>query len=244
MANDRLRTAILSAGLTVEDVAARVRVDVKTVERWITNDQRQPHRATRMKVAQVVNVDEVHLWPSLAEDVHTRPNGESEVINVFPTRSAVPPALWTDLINGARQQMDVLVFSGSFLVEQYNLLPIVRAKAADGVRFRLAIGDETSSAVIQRGAEEGTTGGLEGRVQLMRRYLQEVAGLPNVEVRAHGTPLYNSIYRFDDQMLVNGHSYGSLAGQNPVLHIRQLPGGLMWRNYMGSFDRVWEDAGT
>jgi hypothetical protein len=96
--------------------------------------------------------------------------------------------------------------------------------------------------VIQRGIEEGTTGGLEGRVQMMRRYLHEVATLPGVEIRTHGTILYNSIYRFDDQALINGHAFGALAGQNPVLHLRRLPGGLMWEHYMRSFDRVWQTA--
>ncbi|MGH3631231.1 MAG: XRE family transcriptional regulator [Sciscionella sp.] len=217
-------------------------MDIKTVERWVAYEHRRPHRGTRREVANLLSVDEVHLWPELAEDLHTRPNGQSEVVHVFPTRSAVPHGLWAELINGVTQQMDVLVFSGSFLVEQYNLLPVIRSKAAEGVRFRLAVGDENSSALIQRGAEEGTDGGLEGRAQLMRRYLQEVASLPGVEVCTHGTPLYNSIYRFDDQMLVNGHAYGSLAGQNPVMHLRELSGGLMWLNYQRSFERVWQQA--
>jgi hypothetical protein len=184
----------------------------------------------------------VHLWPTLADDLHTRPNSETEVVHIFPTRSAVPHGLWTELIAGTLTQMDVLVISGAFLVEQHDLLPVVRAKVNNGVRFRFLVGDQSSSAVIQRALEEGTDGGLEGRTQLMRRYLKEVTGLPGVEVRAHGTPLYNSIYRFDDQMLVNGHTYGSVAGQNPVLHLRRLAGGLMWANYMRSFDRVWIGA--
>jgi transcriptional regulator with XRE-family HTH domain len=242
MANQRLRTAIRAAGLTVEDVATGVGVDIKTVERWVSNEGRCPHRTTRKNVAQLVSVDEVHLWPSLVEDVHTRPNGQSELVHVYPTRSAVPADLWTELINGVAAQMDVLVFSGTFLVEQYNLLPTVRAKSEEGVAFRFAVGDETSSAVVQRAIEEGTRGGLEGRVQLMRRYLNEVEELPGVQVRRHGTYLYNSIYRFDDQMLVNTHAYGSLAGQNPVLHVRELPAGLMWENYSRSFERVWDQA--
>lgn len=138
--------------------------------------------------------------------------------------------------------MDVLVYSGQFLVEQHNMLPLVRQKAPKGTRFRFLVGDETSAAVIQRGQQEGTSGGLEGRIQMMRRYLNEVSELPNVEVRTHGTILYNSIYRFDDQALVNGHAYKELAGQNPVMHLRQLSGGLIWEHYMRTFERVWEEA--
>lgn len=242
MANDRLRAAILAAGLTLEDVSDRVRVDAKTVERWIGNEQRVPHRKTRRELAQLLDVDEVHLWPSLAGDIRTTPAGHVELIQVFPTRSALPYSLWADLIGSVRRQMDVLVYSGVFLVEQYDLLPVIRAKVADGARFRILVGDETSSAVIQRAIEEGTAGGLEGRVQLMRRYLESVNDLPGVDVRIHGTPLYNSIYRFDDQMLINGHAFGSVAGQNPVLHLRHLPGGRMWEHYLRSFDRIWSQS--
>jgi len=136
--------------------------------------------------------------------------------------------------------MDVLVFSGAFLIEQYDLIPTVRSKAASGVRFRFLIGDESSEAVKQRAIEEGTPGGLEGRAQLMRRYLREVADLTGVEVRTHGTTLYTSLYRFDDNLLVNGHAYGALAGESPVMHLKQLPDGKMWDGFMRSFERVWE----
>ncbi len=163
-------------------------------------------------------------------------------MQVYPNRSKVPPTVWSELVEGATENVDVLFYSGTFLVEQYNFLPAMRAGAAGGMRVRCCVGDETSSGVIARALEEGTTGGLEGRVQLVRRYMQEIAGLTGIEVRTHGTPLYNSIYRFDDQMLVNPHSYGSLAGQNPVLHLRRLDGGLMWENYMRSFERVWSQA--
>ncbi|MDX2817537.1 hypothetical protein PV410_34245 [Streptomyces sp. PA03-5A] len=36
---------------------------------------------------------------------------------------------------------------------------------------------------------------------------------PGVEVRSHDTILYNSIYRFDDDVLVNPHVLGA-----PALH--------------------------
>jgi hypothetical protein len=104
------------------------------------------------------------------------------------------------------------------------------------------VGDEISPAVIQRAVEEGTTGGLEGRVQMMRRYLQDVGGTSGVQVRTHSTTLYNSIYRFDDQMLVNGHAFGALAGQSPVLHLHRTEGGVLWKHYATSVERIWELA--
>lgn len=241
MPNERLRAALNASGLTIEDVSTKLTVDRKTVERWVTLG-RKPHRSTRQALSRLLSVDEVHLWPDLSKDLHTKPSSETELVHLYSTRSAVPFSLWNELIASVQEGMDVLVFSGQFLVEQHNIIPIIRQKAAQGVRFRFIVGDEASPAVIQRAIEEGTTGGLEGRVQMMRRYLSEVSSLPGVDVRTHGTILYTSLYRFDDQLLVNGHAFGSLAGQNPVIHLRRLDGGLMWDHYMQSFDRVYEQA--
>jgi hypothetical protein len=110
------------------------------------------------------------------------------------------------------------------------------------VRVRIMLGDETAPTVRLRAEEEGTVGGLEGRIQLHRRYLRDVLGMPGIELRTHGTTLYNSIYRFDQDLLVNGHAFGAPAAQSPVLHLRRVPGGRMWDHYMRSFEEVWKIA--
>ncbi len=62
MANDRLRSALASAGMTTADLGARIEVDPKTVERWIANG-RVPHRSNRQRVASALTQDESYLWP-------------------------------------------------------------------------------------------------------------------------------------------------------------------------------------
>ena len=117
---------------------------------------------------------------------------------MFPTRSSVPHDTWTGLINDVTENMDVLVYAGAFLIEQYNLLPLIRQKTGHGVKYRFLIGDHTSSAVIQRAIEEGTPGGLEGRTQLMLRYLESVKDLPGW--RYVGATGQSSTTRFIDLM--------------------------------------------
>lgn len=240
MANDRLRTAMLAANLTIEQLAERVDAHPKTAERWI-RDEVVPHRTTRHRVLAVLEAREADIWPSLNGGARPVP-AETEFVHLYPSRSAITGACWQELLAGVEAQMDVLVFSGVFLVEQYDLVPLIRKKAQAGVRFRLLVGDEKSDAVVQRAIDEGTPGGLEGRIQLMRRYLAEVAELDGVEIRTHGTTLYNSIYRFDDQLLVNPHVYGALAGQSPVLQFKHHPNGTVWDHYLKSFEQVWRCA--
>ena len=217
-------------------------MDAKTVERWITKG-RLPHRTHRMAVARLLDVDEVYLWPQVLAALATQSASVAELLQLHPSRSAVPHDLWRQLVTGTREAMDVLVYAGTFLFEQHDLVSTIRDKAGDGVRVRILLGDETAPAVRLRAEEEGTVGGLEGRIQLHRRYLREVLGLPGVELRNHGTTLYNSIYRFDHDLLVNGHAFGAPAAQSPVLHLRRVPGGRRWDHYMRSFEEVWKITG-
>jgi hypothetical protein len=64
----------------------------------------------------------------------------------------------------------------------------------------------------------------------------------NMEIRLHRTSLYNSIYRADDEVLVNQHAYGVPAAHAPVFSLRNTKDSDMTRNYLESFERVWSDA--
>jgi hypothetical protein len=236
--NERLRGSIVSAGFRPPDVAERIGVDPKTVERWITQG-RLPHRTHRLAVAGMLGVGEAYIWPEVLTEKVTQSASAAELLGIHPTRSTLPHETWRQLFAGAHEALDILVYAGTFLFEQHNLADVLRLKSKQGVRCRILVGDETSPNVRQRAAEEGTAGGLEGRIQLNRRYLREVLGLPGIDIRTHGTTLYNSLFRFDQDLLVNGHVFGAPAGFSPVLHLRRVPGGRMWDHYMRSFEHVW-----
>ena len=67
-------------------------------------------------------------------------------------------------------------------------------------------------------------------------------GVENIEIRLHRTVLYNSIYRADDQLLVNQHTYGIPAAQAPVFCLSDTDGGEMAALYLDSFERVWTSS--
>src|SRR4051794_32766682 len=149
MANERLRRAILDGGLSTLDVAMEVGTDAKTVERWITNG-RLPHPRNRAATARVLGVDELVLWPELAEP-RARAVAGSEVVHVYPHRGAVAPGSWYELLVAAEQHIDVLVFAGLFLADGRADLPVLlQAKADEGVTVRLLLGDPAAEAVTRR----------------------------------------------------------------------------------------------
>lgn len=240
MANDRLRATIAANDHTIESVADHVGVDPKSVERWITKD-RVPHRGHRWKTAQLLGADEVYLWPSVEPQAKTA--STAELVTFYPHRGAVPAHLWTSLIENATSQVEILVYAGLFMFDTNpDLAEQLAEKAKAGAQVRILLGDPESATVAQRGDEEGIGDDLAARARLSRKYLRAATKAPGVELRLHDTILYNSIYRFDDDVLVNPHVLGATAGQNPVLHFRYVPGGRTFRHYMRSFDFAWEQG--
>lgn len=240
MANERLRAALSSQGISITKCAELIGVDPKTVERWIARD-RVPHRAHRVAAAKLLGVDEVYLWPAGADDARVLSVSRAELVNFFPSRSSVPPELWRSLIDKAAEFIDVLAFAGQFLPEVHDVHRVGQ-RAQAGCRVRLLLGDPCGDVIRRRGTEEGVGLGLAHRVILTLRYYAPILVSPQVELRLHNTTLYTSIYRGDDTMLVNTHTYGAAAAQNPVLQLQQIPGGRVFDHYRTSFDRVWATA--
>ena len=242
MTNERLRSQIAVAGYTFGSLAERLDVDPKTVARWVTRE-RVPHRRHRLATARLVGAEESYLWPSLVDDLRTQSASDAELVRLYPHRGAVPADLWNQLIDNAQQCVEVLVYAGLFLVDNHPDLPqAFEEKASNGTRIRMLLGDPESPIVRQRGLEEGIGDDLAARIRMSLKALSGLVGAPGVELRQHTTPLYASIYRFDETVLANIHLYGSPAPQNPVIHLQRVPGGRLFHQFMRGFDQIWEGS--
>ena len=213
-------------------------MDAKSVERWITQD-RMPHATTRAKVARTLGSDETYFWPALLGSEQSKNATNAELVQVWPSAGDVPGDVWRSLFDQAADQVDVLVYSGGFLIEAYDLVETIRAKSAAGTQLphpgrRPAQRSRPGPRPRGRAAVARST----GRRSTLE-YLAGVAALPGVQIRTHQTTLYASQYRFDDSMLVNNHAYGSWAAHSPMLHLRRVPGGQLFDHYDPAFDRVW-----
>jgi hypothetical protein len=181
--------------------------------------------------------DESYLWPGAANKASL---AGAEMVATYPRRCDVPGHLWVDLLRHSERSVDLLAFAGLFLAEEHpEWIPVLRAKAASGVRVRLLLGEPSGRQLAARDAEHEIGGGVAGRVSAVLAAYKPLAG--QATIRLHDTPLYNSIYRFDDEMLVNTHVYGMLAAHTPVMHIRRMDGAF-FNTYLESFERVWASA--
>lgn len=238
--NERLRATLLERGITTLTLAEALSVDPKSVERWLAG--RQPYRRHRYAVAAQLGVDETYLWPDALTRDQVASASESEIVNVYPHRWTVPSDMWRNFFDNAESEIGVLVYAGLFLSEDAGIHSIFRRKADDGIRLRILLGEPDSDHVAQRGIDEGIDNAVSVKVRNALTMYQALRNVDGIDFRLHRTILYNSIYRSDDQLMVNTHIYGFIAAQAPVLHLRRVAGGDMVTTYLDSFERVWNDA--
>ena len=237
--NEPLRRALLRVRLREDDVAARLGVDPKTVRRWLNG--RVPHPHNRAAVAALVGADESDLWPEAGGPLaaRTRPD---ELGTVYPHRWAVPREVWVRLFGSAGREIAILAYSALFLAEDTGILRILADKGRAGVSVRIALGDPDGLHAAERGEEEGIGDAMAAKIRNALTLYRPLSTVENIELRLHRTVLYNSIYRADDQLLVNQHAYGIPAAQAPVFCLRDTDDGDMNALYLDSFERVWASS--
>lgn len=241
MGNERLRATMTERGMTAQALANVVEVDAKTVERWV-NTERVPYARTAVRVGMALEVDPVALWPTLRRG-RVGKSIPPDVVAVYGQRAEVPPAMWRDFFAQATTHIDILVYAANHLHESVpGFGPMLATKARAGVPIRVALGDPSAPNIALRGSEEPFGHGIESRCELALLHYRPLMSVPGVTVRTHATTLYNSIYRADDEMLVNTHLWGANAFTAPVWHLRRHGSGTLFENYAQSFEQVWERA--
>ncbi|WP_405777074.1 helix-turn-helix transcriptional regulator [Streptomyces sp. NBC_00859] len=241
MPNERLRAVMASGGWTHGSLAEAAGVDPKSVERWV-NHGRTPRRVTALKAAEMLGEDVHALWPALRQARAARAVSP-ELVALYDQRADLPVSVFVDLLAAARERIDVLVYAAVFLHEAYpRLNDLLRERAEAGCAVRIALGDADSENVQQRGQEEKFGHGIESRCRLALMHYRPLLGVPGVELRTHGTTLYNSLYRADDEVLVNAHAWGVNAYGAPLWHLRRSSNGGMFDTYADSFNAVWDTA--
>jgi hypothetical protein len=82
-------------------------------------------------------------------------------------------------------------------------------------------------------------GTLPARIRTTLQHFEPVRACPGVELRFVEVPLYNAVYRFDDQMLVTPTCMAKHGFQHPLLHLRRLGGHGLFVGYAEQFEAPW-----
>ena len=241
MGNERLAAGVTRVGLTSEQIARRRGVDPKTVQRWMVG--RTPHPRHRYALAQLLEENEEFLWPEVRRRAAGALGSAAEVVSAYPHRTDLNADRWWDLFQGAGAQIDLLGYTLYFLPHQHpDLVDLLVEKSEQGCRVRIALADPDSEHVRRRDEEEHEAITLVPRIRSTLGAFEPLLRCENADLRFQDAPLYNSVFRFDDQMLVTPHLYGTPGRSAPLLHLRRLgPSGIFSR-FSAHFEGIWSDS--
>jgi hypothetical protein len=200
-----------------------------------------PYPKNRWDLAQLLEIDETDLWPEIAAARATRSRPD-EMTAVYPHRASISGDSWRTLFATAHREIAILAYSGLFLAEDPAIMDLLVMKAQARVTIRIALGDPDSRSVAERGQQEQIDEAMAAKIRNALVLYRPLRAIDSVQFRQHSTVLYNSIYRSDDQLLVNQHAYGLPAARAPVYHLRATDSGDMFDCYLTSFERVWAEA--
>ncbi|MQA94947.1 MAG: XRE family transcriptional regulator [Streptosporangiales bacterium] len=235
MANERLRTAMIAAGVSAAELGRSCGVDAKTVSRWMAG--RLPHRRNRMAAATYLSATEQDLWPQARPDLAPTASAAVEIAAAWGRRSNVPTELWAALLLGARERIDVLAYTGHWLWECDPRLP--SSITEHHVQVRVALIDPDCDHVDERDALEQLGGTFRGRVKDALGRGQHIWRLPTVQLGLHRSHLYNTIVRADDQMIVTPYMIRRRGYEHPALHLRKHSPHGLFETFALEFEDVW-----
>ena len=127
-----------------------------------------------------------------------------------------------------------------FLPEQHpGLVDLLKTKEAAACKIRIAMADPTCIYVEERDKEEKLGGTLPARIQTTLYQIRDLHQCENIQIHLHRTPMYNSVFRFDDEMFVTTHLYGLHGSKAPLFHLRRLGAHGIFADFASHFDNLW-----
>ena len=256
MANQHLRDAITAAGIDTGQLADRLEVDAKTIERWLGG--RVPYRRHRAKVAQIVGVTPHDLWPDDEPDPHAQPEppapttetdgGQDDLVASYLGSEDPRRPDPHQLIGGARERIDVLGLTLTDLIASSNDAGRLADRAGDGCQVRVLLAAADSIHLTLYEAEYRPElrltdpSALAAAIEPTLGYLQPLLDHPHVQARTHLAAPVNSILRADDTMLIALHLHGAGPAHQPVLHLQAHDQHGLFARFAAHYEHIWTHA--
>jgi hypothetical protein len=214
VANENLRAALQHAGLTPDDLANIVQVDVRTVRRWLSGGN--PYARQRGKVARALDPPEHDLWPDAATPPPGPPEAqESDLVAAYTTAGDLAAPDWKALMRDAADRIDLLGDTISEILATPGVPQLLAAKTTHGCAVRILLSDT-------------------------REHIAALLDHPGVEVRLLGVPAGSGIRRFDDELLLTLDLVGGDADQAPLVHVRRKVSHGVFDRLAEYFSGLWE----
>lgn len=237
MRNDRLEAAMAKNDLSPQELAENVGASRKAADKWLNGTV--PHLKTQIAIADELGVDRLWLWPRDEVGVAA---AREEIVRAWARRSDCPPDYWWKLIVDTKQDVDILGFAVLFLTENHlDLTSVLSELMENGGSVRIVIADPGGQAARDRDTEEGLDGLLLARIQSSVKYLGPIVEA-GASLHLQNAPMYSSVFRFDDDMMVTPHLFAIPGKMAPLFHFRRIGSGGIFDQYVTHFEGLLAHA--
>lgn len=246
MSNDRLRAALSQAGLTGDELAELVKVDERTVRRWLAG--LTPHKRRRVKVAKVLGKAERELWPDAEPELRSDADrGDLVTIHTPPEPARVPN--WRSLLERASEKIELYDWSVAGLLAYPDVPALLTGKARAGTAIRILVASLESLWLSTDDVEPDTDGSrpvhdrpLFQAIERAHELLSPLAAESRVEALQVVAPRSPSILRFDEQILAAVHLWGSSPAGPVVFCVQHRGEDGPFHKLCDHFDALWTRA--
>ncbi|GAA2289902.1 DUF5919 domain-containing protein [Streptomyces atrovirens] len=234
-----------SADLSPRQLAVRVGVSGKTVERWVADAELIPHARNREDACEALGVDEEMLWPKAVKD-RIKSGGDREIVHSYPYRSSCPSTVWAELVEKSTTDILFAGYTNYFLwIDQPAFASTLRRKLDSGCRVRFLPGDPDGETTRNREQIEDVALTVSTRIRITLEHLGKLGAheeawkhaSPRRATRPVTSPL--SVFRFDDEALVTPHLARLVGHDSPLLHLRKFGGTGMFARFAEHAEELW-----
>ncbi|HZD65339.1 MAG TPA: hypothetical protein VE152_04500 [Acidimicrobiales bacterium] len=242
--NEALAKAMERAGMSDDALATALGITSKSVWRWRRHGVVPRRVGLKTRAALALGVEEDEIWPDPPAPIEfDAADATSEVVSAWAHRADAPREVWWALLKQAKAHIDLLAYAMLFLPEDNAALDrLLLAKAKSGCQVRIALADPDSQQVADRDVEERLGGTMPDRIRTTLDHFAPLFGVEGIQVAYHHTPMYNSVFRGDNELLVTPHLYRLKGYKAPLLHLHRTSEDGMFDNLMAHFERVWADT--
>lgn len=202
--NERLRQAMISAGVTTKSLARTTGVHPRTVQRWLDYHRPPKDRDLREQVAKLLQVDADYLWPAHA----ARAAGADELVGYYPTADAIPAEVWNGLFYASNDAWILTDDPALIIGELRAFLPALVMRAASRLDVKVMVHDPDDPRLDPADPMSDN----------VRKLVADVQSF--ADVRLHRHHLGQSIFRFGEEMIVILHTGAGTLTDEPALHLR------------------------
>jgi DNA-binding transcriptional regulator YdaS (Cro superfamily) len=219
MATENLKNALQNAGLTPEEFADIIKVDPKSVQRWVDGPTK-PYPRNRAAIARALNLTEHDLWPEATppQTIHAgageRQGAASEVTGTWASATGEEAPDPVALIQNSDGAIDLLDNGrGIELTTPLRDTLVEQANAGRHVRLLTC---------------------------LPKRRLEPLIGHRQIEVRVIDACPDHSLFRARGTMLLTFNLAGDGDQAPPLLKLTRTTDGGLFDRLANNFEALWE----